>query len=79
MAGTTQVWGYKFVGVFDLCHFALISPYSNGAVQIRVGLELVEKAFAKFIRRSVFYYTVIEFSSSLCGVILYYAMLEGFG
>ena len=30
------------LGVFDLCHFALISPYSNGAVQIRVGLELAE-------------------------------------
>ena len=28
------------LGVFDPCHFALISPYSNGAVQIRVGLEL---------------------------------------
>ena len=26
------------LGVFDLCHFA----YSNGAVQIRVGLELAE-------------------------------------
>ena len=25
-----------------MCHFALISPYSNGAVQIRVGLELAE-------------------------------------
>ena len=30
------------LGVFLLCHFALISPYSNGAVQIRVGLELAE-------------------------------------
>ena len=30
------------LGVFDLCHFALISPYSNGAVQIRVGLELAD-------------------------------------
>ena len=30
------------LGVFVLCHFALISPYSNGAVQIRVGLELAE-------------------------------------
>ena len=30
------------LGVFDLGHFALISPYSNGAVQIRVGLELAE-------------------------------------
>ena len=29
-------------GVLDLCHFALISPYSNGAVQIRVGLELAD-------------------------------------
>ena len=28
------------MGVFDLSYFALISPYSNGAVQIRVGLEL---------------------------------------
>ena len=27
------------LGVFDLCHFALISPYSNGVVQIQVGLE----------------------------------------
>ena len=32
------------LGVFVLCHFALISPYSNGAVQIRVGLELAEKS-----------------------------------
>ena len=30
------------LGVFDLWHFALISPYSNGAVQIRVGLELAD-------------------------------------
>ena len=30
------------LGVFDLCHFALVSPYSNGAVQIRVALELAE-------------------------------------
>ena len=30
------------LGVFDLCHFTLISPYSNGAVQIRVGLKLAE-------------------------------------
>ena len=30
------------LGVFVLCHFALISPYSNGAVQIRVGLELAD-------------------------------------
>ena len=30
------------LGVFDLCHFALIPPYSNGAVQIRVGLELAD-------------------------------------
>ena len=30
------------LGVFDPCHFALIWPYSNGAVQIRVGLELAE-------------------------------------
>ena len=27
------------LGVFDLSHFAFISPYSNRAVQIRVGLE----------------------------------------
>ena len=31
------------LGVFDLYHFALISPYSDGAVQIRVGLELAEQ------------------------------------
>ena len=31
------------LGVFDLCHFALISPYSNGAVQTRVGLELADQ------------------------------------
>ena len=30
------------LGVFDPCHFALISPYSNGAVQIRVGSELAD-------------------------------------
>ena len=30
------------LGVFVLCHFALISPYSNGAVQILVGLELAD-------------------------------------
>ena len=31
------------LGVFVLCHFALVSPHSNdGAVQIRVGLELAE-------------------------------------
>ena len=30
------------LGVFVPCRFALISPYSNGAVQIRVGLELAE-------------------------------------
>ena len=30
------------LGVFVLCHFALISPYSKGAVQIRVGLELAD-------------------------------------
>ena len=30
------------LGVFVLCHFALISRYSNGAVQIRVGLELAD-------------------------------------
>ena len=28
------------LGVFDLCHLALIALHSNGAVQIRVGLEL---------------------------------------
>ena len=28
----------QILGVFDLCHFALL----NGAVQIRVGLELAE-------------------------------------
>ena len=33
-------------GVFDLCRFALISPYSNGAVQIRVGSELAENFWA---------------------------------
>ena len=33
------------LGVFDLCHFALISPYSNGAAQIRVGLELADLVF----------------------------------
>ena len=32
----------NYLGVFVLCHFALISPYSNGAVQIRVGLELAD-------------------------------------
>ena len=31
------------LGVFDLCHFALISPYLHGAVQVRVGLELAEE------------------------------------
>ena len=35
--------GATNLGAFDLCHFALISPYSNGAVPIRVGLELAEK------------------------------------
>ena len=37
MAGITQVWGYKFG-----CVWSDISPYSNGAVQIRVGLELAD-------------------------------------
>ena len=31
-----------YLGVFDLCHFAHILPYSKGAVQIRVGLELAD-------------------------------------
>ena len=35
------------LGVFVLRHFALISPYSNGAVQIRVGLELAETVLNK--------------------------------
>ena len=30
------------MGVFDPYHFTLISPYSNWAVQIRVGLEPAE-------------------------------------
>ena len=49
MAGTTPAWGYKFLGAFDLCHFALVSPYSNGAVQIWVGLELVKNHFGKLV------------------------------
>ena len=36
------------LGVFDLSHFALISPYSNGAVQIRVGLELADNVTAMY-------------------------------
>ena len=46
MAGIAQVWGYKF-GVFYLCHSALISPYSNGAVRIRVGLELADARYCR--------------------------------
>ena len=37
MAGITQVWRYNFG-----CLICVISPYSNGAVQIRVGLELAD-------------------------------------
>ena len=48
------------LGVFDLCHFALISPYSNGAVQIRVGLELAEKEF-------VFNFWPLEIAKKLAG------------
>ena len=36
MAGIAQVWGYKFGCVL----ISVVSPYSNGAVPIRVGLEL---------------------------------------
>ena len=39
MAGLTQVLGYKFGWVCLIC---AVSPHSNGAVQIRVGVELAE-------------------------------------
>ena len=35
------------LGLF-LCHVALISPYSNWAVQIRVGLELADLCMIKY-------------------------------
>ena len=41
------------VCVFVLCHFALISPYSNGAVQIRVGLELAEPDWGGVLKKHI--------------------------
>ena len=39
------------LGVFDLCHFALVSPYSNGAVRIRVGLEITDISSLILLKR----------------------------
>ena len=46
------------LGVFDLCHFALISPYSNGAVQIRVGLELAESSREKILNPGILIFSL---------------------
>ena len=53
------------LGVLDLCYIALFSPYPNGAVQIRVGLELAEKWPFLEARRSTQTFSGQSFSRAL--------------